>query len=372
MSLAEILAPIRFEQWIDSGLLPNITWPALPRAVSKLNDPDLGWHSQNGVDMKNVMPVTIPILSETITVDLHGPRLSYVCHVKKITTDMFWVAWIISALTKKDIQLVNGAQKFVYSINTSEYNPSLIDYIFYQIRWSKNNQLPGNPLTFISPLFGYHVSIDDIPDKGICQIFLSSPQNRSFSCRAPPAKSDQHIYVHGTYLINTCRIDHWAYERSKLELTTAVKLNYRGWVVHIGSKLTETAQTGTNNLYRYIEEVIQYATPQCPLILETSAGEGGDILTTPDDLLNLMLKYNDPRLKLCIDTCHVFSAGYDPLYIIKYIPIEYIALIHFNDSQGPRGCHKDRHAIPGTGYVAKDMIEIFNHVVSIGVPMIRE
>lgn len=372
MNLAQILSPIKFDQWIDSGLLPNISWPSLPRSATKMTEPPLNWYSQYGVDVKNIIPTCIPILSENITIDLHGPKLSYIIQVKKITADDLWVAWIISALTKKDIQVINGVQKFVHLINASEYNPNLIDYIFYQIKWSSNQKLPGNPLSLASPLYGSHVNVDNIPTKGVCQIFLSSPQNRTFSCRAPPAQPDQHIFVHGTYLINTCRIDHWAYERSKLELTTAVKLGYRGWIVHIGSKLTDTAETGTRNLYRYIEEVISYATPECPLILETSAGEGNDILTTPDDLLNLMLKYNDPRLRLCIDTCHIFSAGYDPLYIIKYIPVEYIALIHFNDSQGPRGCHKDRHAVPGTGYIAEDMIDIFNYVVSISVPMIRE
>ena len=60
-------------------------------------------------------------------------------------------------------------------------------------------------------------------------------------------------------------------------------------------------------------------------------------------------------LRLCIDTCHVFAAGYRPMKFIETIVKEFgvgsIRLIHFNDSKDPCGCRVDHHAKVGQGYI---------------------
>lgn len=93
------------------------------------------------------------------------------------------------------------------------------------------------------------------------------------------------------------------------------------------------------------------------MILETQAGEGNDLFTTLPELVELYKSFNDTsRLKICIDSAHVWAVGYNPymflLEILEMIPSS-IQLIHFNDSACHRGSRKDRHASVGNGYIGE-------------------
>ena len=82
------------------------------------------------------------------------------------------------------------------------------------------------------------------------------------------------------------------------------------------------------------------------------------------------------KCKICVDTCHVFASGYDPLIYLTNIQYNHpgsIALVHFNDSKGEKGCRKDRHAFPGDGHIGIDkMREIAEWCVEHKIPMIYE
>ena len=89
------------------------------------------------------------------------------------------------------------------------------------------------------------------------------------------------------------------------------------------------------------------------------------------------------RFRLCLDTCHIFAAGYDLskestilLYLEaleELIGIRYVGLIHLNDSKNTQGSHVDRHENIGIGNVGKEGIMIFaKYFKNINVPIILE
>ena len=82
------------------------------------------------------------------------------------------------------------------------------------------------------------------------------------------------------------------------------------------------------------------------------------------------------KLKICIDTCHVFAAGNDPFKFILDWEKEFpntLILVHYNDSKGCLGCRKDRHEIPGLGEIGKvKMSEISEYCILNKIPLVIE
>jgi deoxyribonuclease-4 len=118
------------------------------------------------------------------------------------------------------------------------------------------------------------------------------------------------------------------------------------------------------------------ATESCPILLETPAGQGTETLTTYDDFVAFVQSFNTPRLRICVDTCHVFATGQNPLeYIQKMTALDptLLKLVHFNDSQTPCGSCVDRHAYIGTGKIGYAALkEIADHCRERGIPMLVE
>jgi hypothetical protein len=83
-------------------------------------------------------------------------------------------------------------------------------------------------------------------------------------------------------------------------------------------------------------------------------------LTAYDDFLTFVTSFNSPKLRVCIDTCHVFASGQNPLDYIKKMMAadpDLVRLVHFNDSATPCGSCADRHAFIGTGKIARTFAE---------------
>ena len=127
-----------------------------------------------------------------------------------------------------------------------------------------------------------------------------------------------------------------------------------------------------------VRNSLSYATESCPLLLETSCGEGTEVLTKIEELGTFFYRFSvEERKKLgvCIDTCHVFAAGYQPLSYLehweKYCKIP-IILVHFNDSKGICGSCLDRHVYPGYGNIGVRMIEIAKWCKSRNIQMVIE
>ena len=162
----------------------------------------------------------------------------------------------------------------------------------------------------------------------------------------------------------------------------------KGIILHTGTSVGLNEKVAINNLYTCIKYIHSKTKKESDvkIILETPAGKGTEILSNYDEFLLFMQKFDSDsanRIGMCLDTCHVFSAGYDIrdkkifYQLLKKckdkIGIERLLLIHLNDSKKDMGERKDYHESLGYGFIGRDA---FNHIIptikKFGIPIILE
>lgn len=176
-----------------------------------------------------------------------------------------------------------------------------------------------------------------------------------------------HLYVHAPCIINlsfpfTKKFPDdpsWIMSGVSHQMSLAARIGARGLVVHVGKHLKKAEPNmAIYNMYQNIQTILEHASTECRFLLETPVGCGTELLWLFDDFANFYERFSyDERqvMAICIDTCHVFAAGQDPLiyvqdWIARFGP-ETIGLIHFNDSTHPQGTRVDRHKAIGQGYI---------------------
>lgn len=198
--------------------------------------------------------------------------------------------------------------------------------------------------------------------------------------------------VHSSYTINLAQnwdLHSWWLKQFILEIKTAHKIGAFGVVIHMGKQLNMDKSIAINNMYTALEYVLnktqQY---NIKIFLETSSGQGSEMFYNLDELSEFLkkifkLEQYKNKLGICIDTCHIFSAGYDvrgKKNIIKFfehfdkiIGIDKIKLVHLNDSKNELGAKIDRHANYESGNIGKSSIILLaNFFKNLGVPIILE
>ena len=199
------------------------------------------------------------------------------------------------------------------------------------------------------------------------------------------------ILIHANYMLNFCNptLHKKACKVLIEDLEDSIKLNAIGVVVHMGhntKKLKITNEEAINNYVNGIKNVLKNSPKNSVIVFETGAGQGNETCTDIIELGNLRKRFTkdeQKRIKFCIDTCHVFSAGYNlgdknyvkvfDMLIENYLGWDNVVAIHLNDSKQPLDCHKDRHEDIGKGYINFDgLIEFVKICVKNNVPMILE
>lgn len=233
------------------------------------------------------------------------------------------------------------------------------------------------------------------------QIFINQPGNIDLTKK--PIKelkefnqflknNDMKVVVHGSYRYNFAR--NWdKNDLSIISLTREIKyasiIGAIGVVIHFGKKLDLTLPEAYNNMFSAVlhihNQTKEYS--DVKILLETSTGQGTEICYTLDSLAYFYKKFKQPELKkriqLCIDTCHVFSAGYNlktPTNVKMFIEafeeligFNYVGLIHLNDSKVKLGARVDRHANIGKGYIGKKGLKVFfNYIKKLHIPCVLE
>lgn len=119
-------------------------------------------------------------------------------------------------------------------------------------------------------------------------------------------------------------------------------------------------------------------------VLETMAGAGGVIGNTFEDLAGIIAEVDDKsRIGVCLDTCHVFAAGYDLREPEQFrsvmknfddvVGLKYLKALHLNDSKAPFNSHRDLHANIGTGFLGlRAFHNIMNETRFENLPMVLE
>ena len=251
---------------------------------------------------------------------------------------------------------------------------------------------------------GLHLAIDRAVTAGcgVLQIFtrnsnqwkgkaLSDADAELF--RRKFADSDLHeVISHDIYLINLAAPPGETRDKSlaafRDELETCARLGIGKVVMHPGSHLADTPETG---LARVIEafdqlfgEVPQFGDAGGRVLLETTAGQGSNLGRTFEELATIITGSRHPeRFGVCFDTCHTFAAGYDTASQEGYtdtmaqfdrlIGLERLHCFHFNDSKKGLGSRVDRHEHIGLGTLGLNPFRfILNDPRFAAVPKILE
>lgn len=190
--------------------------------------------------------------------------------------------------------------------------------------------------------------------------------------------------IHAPYIINLASIDEKKrnfgiqFLINEIKRCNAFKAKYI--ILHPGSSVNTNPNISINLLSQSLNEVLS-KTRNIIICLETMSGKGNEIGHSFKQLKQIIEKIKlQSRIGICFDTCHLHDAGYDLhnfdkilIEFEKYLNLDKIKVIHFNDSLNPMGSHKDRHANFGKGYIGdKNLIKIItNHKVT-HLPFILE
>ncbi len=173
------------------------------------------------------------------------------------------------------------------------------------------------------------------------------------------------------------------------EIEYGVRIGMKGIVLHTGKNVKKQYDPDHvyNNMVKFIIELFKKLKSKkinTNLLIETPAGQGGEMLFQIEELVEFIQKFKNldfySNLGLCIDTCHIFQAGYDlnDDKIIKQVhkilePVKNkIQLIHLNDSYHQVGQHLDRHEQIGRGYIEVDQLIKFMYPYKKKIPIILE
>ncbi len=128
-------------------------------------------------------------------------------------------------------------------------------------------------------------------------------------------------------------------------------------VTHLGSHLGLGSREGTRNVIETINEAT--VPPKVGILLENTSGQTNSVGSTLEELA-LILDGVHSGVELCLDTCHLFAAGYDITKaetiasIDETLGMGRVAIFHLNDAKFELGSRKDRHENIGKGYIGKD------------------
>ncbi len=201
------------------------------------------------------------------------------------------------------------------------------------------------------------------------------------------------VFCHAPYLINLAAKSSETAERSvtclDANLLVSTSIGADGLVLHLGSHLGAGLEAVLADIVRTLRqalEKVEQATqlPAAPILLENTAGAGGTIGRSVEDLARVLAEAGgDHRLGVCIDTQHLFASGVDfttpakadqvVASLDRTVGLDRLRCIHLNDSKVPLGANSDRHANPGEGLIGKSGLgALISHPALQRLPAILE
>ncbi len=230
------------------------------------------------------------------------------------------------------------------------------------------------------------------------QVFTSSPQQWKGKIITPEISSKfiearntakiGFVISHDSYLINLCAPNEETREKSiramieELERCAALQIPYS--VSHMGSHLGQGEADGLKLLSKTAKFVLKNSPQSVSITMETTAGQGTNLGYRFEHLSQIIDENNgDSRLVVCMDTCHIFAAGYDIRTKDTYeetieefsnkIGFDRLVVIHANDSKQPFASRKDRHEHIGKGHIGETAFKLLVNDTRIShAPLIVE
>lgn len=253
---------------------------------------------------------------------------------------------------------------------------------------------------------GFHNALHKTIEIGgnALQIFASSPRGWNYTI---PTEIEMKqfidlkfelgidpVYFHASYLINLANDYETATNSRKSlihNLTLAAQMGVKGVIVHTGSfKEVDPAIPSTfphpsydpyDNVIVNINTILEETPPETLFMIENAGNKkiGKDL----NQIHTIMNRINNPRLRVCLDTCHLYSAGYDlssekklDEFLTRFdstIGLEKLEVWHLNDSRDPFDSSRDRHENIGEGTLGLEPFTLLlNHPYMKDLPFIIE
>ena len=195
------------------------------------------------------------------------------------------------------------------------------------------------------------------------------------------------IVVHAPYIINlanTVKPETYelAVEFLEKEIVRTAAMKSRILVLHPGSHVNAGEQAGIAQIVKGLNTVLNQNDDDVFIALETMAGKGSEVGRTFEEIARIIdgVKLSD-HVGVCLDTCHIWDAGYDIAGDLdgvvrefdQVIGLDRLKAIHLNDSLNPCGAHKDRHARIGEGHIGfKALSAVAKHPALRDLPFYLE
>ena len=193
------------------------------------------------------------------------------------------------------------------------------------------------------------------------------------------------LLAHAPYTMNLAAANEDTYEFAKMVIREDVKrmdsIGVEYICFHPGSHVGGGVEEGTRKIIEGLNQAIT-GDENITVLLETMSGKGTEIGRSFEEIRAIIdgVEHNE-RMGVCMDTCHIFSAGYDIVNDLdgvldefdRVIGLDRLKTIHLNDSMMPFGKNKDRHA--GIGEVEigmKALLEVVNHPKLREIPFFLE
>ena len=192
------------------------------------------------------------------------------------------------------------------------------------------------------------------------------------------------VVAHGAYTMNLCtaKPEDRAFAEEILadDLRRMAALPGNFYNFHPGSHVGQGTEQGIEQIAQALRRAME---PNYPVtvLLETMAGKGSEVGSSFEELRAILDAVGRDDLGVCLDTCHVYDAGYDIKNDLdgvleefdRVIGLNRLKALHLNDTKNPIRSHKDRHEKIGEGYLGKETFaRIVRHPKLLGKPMILE
>lgn len=182
------------------------------------------------------------------------------------------------------------------------------------------------------------------------------------------------ILAHAPYTLNACsadeRVREFAVEVMADDLDRMEYLPNNLYNFHPGSHVKQGVEVGIEYIVAMLNTVLK-PEQTTTVLLETMAGKGTEIGRSFEELKQILNGVTlNSKMGVCLDTCHVYDAGYDIVNDLdgvldefdRIIGLDKLYAIHLNDSKNPLASHKDRHEKIGGGFIGEEaIVKIINH-----------
>lgn len=193
------------------------------------------------------------------------------------------------------------------------------------------------------------------------------------------------ILAHAPYTLNACSADESVREFAvntmrddlqRMEYTPGNCYNF-----HPGSHVKQGTETGIAYIAQMLNELLK-KDQSTTVLLETMAGKGSEVGRNFEELREILDRVElQEKMGVCLDTCHVYDAGYDIVTDLdgvltefdKVIGLNRLRAVHLNDSMFGLSSHKDRHARIGEGKIGLEaIVRVINHPALSHLPFYLE